>query len=90
MKTSAFYKTGNPVIQLQDGKPINAATMAEAIYYLVYVGDDKEFRQNKTREIEDWLIDGSFTGEETAEYLAAEWHEYDSQVDDQEDEQEDE
>lgn len=88
MKTSAYTNNDNPTIKLEDGKPINPAAMAEAIYYLVYIGDDKVFYQNKTREIEDWLIDGSFTGEETAEYLAAEWQEYDQapEVDELEDE----
>lgn len=83
MKTSAYTKSDNPLIILHNGKPVNTAAMAEAIYYLVYIGDDKRYRQDKTREIEDWLIDGSFTGQETAEYLAAEWQEYDNQADDQ-------
>lgn len=57
----------------------NAGQMAEAIYSLVYTGDDKQFHRSKISEITDWLEDGSLDGGETAELLAVEWREYDDQ-----------
>lgn len=55
----------------------NAGQMAEAIYSLVYTGDDKHHRLAKVSEITDWLEGGDLKGGETAEILAAEWNEYD-------------
>jgi len=55
----------------------NAGQMAEAIYSLVYTGDDKRHRSEKVSEITDWLEDGTLEAGETAELLAEEWNEYD-------------
>ncbi len=50
---------------------------AEEIAHLVYPGNDRDLRKTKTREIEAWLADGNFFGDETPAELAGEWQEYD-------------
>jgi len=50
--------------------------MAEAVCHLVYSGNDKDFRNKKTREIDNWLADGNFFGGETPAELAEEWLEF--------------
>ena len=49
---------------------------AEEIFHIVYPGSDKEFRKFKTREIEKWLEEGFFFGNESPAELAKEWQEY--------------
>lgn len=49
---------------------------AEEIFNLVYPGSDKEFKKFKTREIEKWLAEGSFFGNENLAELARGWQEY--------------
>ncbi len=51
--------------------------MAEEVAYLLYASGDKGFKKEKTREIEDWLADGNFFGDETPAELAREWQEFD-------------
>lgn len=51
--------------------------IAEAVCHLVYSGMDKEFRKNKTREIDDWLAEGNFFVGQTPAELAEEWLEFD-------------
>jgi hypothetical protein len=49
---------------------------AEEICNIVYSGSDKEFKRTKTREIERWLAEGYFFGNEDPAELAKEWKEY--------------
>jgi len=49
---------------------------AEEIFHIVYPGSDKEFKKSKTREIENWLEEGYFFGNENPAELAKEWQEY--------------
>ena len=49
---------------------------AEEICNIVYPGSDKEFKKARTREIENWLIEGYFFGNENLAELAKEWKEY--------------
>ncbi len=49
---------------------------AEEIFHIVYPGSDKDFKKNKTREIEQWLVEGSFFGNENPAELAKAWQEY--------------
>lgn len=49
---------------------------AEEIFHIVYPGSDKEYRRTKTREIEKWLEEGYFFGNENPAELAKEWQEY--------------
>jgi hypothetical protein len=49
---------------------------AEKIFNIVYPGSDKEFKRIKTREIEKWLEEGSFFGNENPVELAKGWQEY--------------
>ena len=50
--------------------------IAEAVCHLVYSGSEKEYRKTKTREIDAWLADGNFFGDETPAELAGEWLEF--------------
>jgi hypothetical protein len=56
--------------------------IAEAVCHLVYSGNDKEFRKVKTREIDVWLADGNFFGNESPAELAEEWLQFDRKEDD--------
>jgi len=49
---------------------------ADEICNIVYPGSDKEFKKARTREIEQWLIEGYFFGNENPAELAKEWQEY--------------
>jgi len=49
---------------------------AEEIYHLVYSGKDRDFKNARLREIESWLAEGSFLGNENPLELAAAWREY--------------
>jgi len=49
---------------------------AEKIFHIVYPASDKEFKKSKTREIENWLEEGYFFGNENPAELAKEWQEY--------------
>ncbi|BBB48895.1 hypothetical protein [Pelolinea submarina] len=49
---------------------------AEEIFNLVYPGSDKEFKKTKVKEIENWLAEGYFFGNENPVELAREWQEY--------------
>jgi len=46
---------------------------AEQICNICYPGSDKEFKKTKTREIEHWLAEGYFFGNENPAELAREW-----------------
>jgi hypothetical protein len=50
--------------------------MAEEVAYLLCTGDDKDLRKTRADEIEYWLSDGNFFGDETPPELAQEWQEY--------------
>jgi len=50
--------------------------IAEEIYDMSYVGDDKKFRISKVQEIEDWLSDGYVEEGATIEQLYLAWEEY--------------
>ena len=50
--------------------------MAEEVTYILYTAEDKDFKKAKAKEIEDWLADGNFFGDETLDELAREWQEY--------------
>ena len=49
---------------------------AEEIFNLVYPGSDKDFKRTKVKEIENWLAEGYFFGNENPVELAREWQEY--------------
>ena len=50
--------------------------MAEEVAYLLYAGDDKDLRKTRADEIEYWMSDGNFFGDETPVELAREWQEF--------------
>ena len=50
--------------------------MAEEVAYLLYTSADKDYKKIKANQIEDWLADGNFFGDETPAELAREWQEY--------------
>ena len=49
---------------------------AEEICSILYSGRDKKFKRSKTSEIERWLADGYFFGNENPVELAREWQIY--------------
>jgi len=49
---------------------------AEEICSIVYPGSDKEIKRARTREIERWLAEGYFFGNENPAELAREWQIY--------------
>jgi len=51
--------------------------ISEEIYHLVYSKDDKDIRKEKIEEIEQWLSEMGFLGNETPIELAREWREHD-------------
>ena len=54
---------------------------AEEICNIVYPGSDKEFKKARMREIEKWLNEGYFFGNENPAELAKEWQEYNENLD---------
>lgn len=53
---------------------------AEEICNIVYSGSDKEFKRAKIREIERWLSEGNFFGNENPAELAREWRSYEEKT----------
>ena len=59
---------------------VTTQSLAGAIYQKSYTGiDDKNFRNQKTSEIQDWLKSGSGWVITSIQSLVEEWLEYDSQ-----------
>lgn len=54
---------------------------ADAICNIVYPGSDKAFKLAKTREIEHWLSEGNFFGNENPAELAQAWQSYEEETD---------
>lgn len=49
--------------------------IAEEIFHLVYSKKDKNFRKTKIEEIDLWMAEMGFLGNETPTELAREWQE---------------
>ncbi len=54
---------------------------AEEICNIVYPGCDREFKKARLREIENWLMEGYFFGNENPAELAKEWQDYNNNSD---------
>jgi hypothetical protein len=54
--------------------------IAEEIFFLVYTKEDKNFRKAKIEEIESWIAEMGYLGNETPSELAREWQENTKQV----------
>jgi len=50
--------------------------IAEQVYHLVYSGQEQAAKNQKIREIEDWLAGQDFLISESPLELAREWQEY--------------
>jgi len=54
---------------------------AEEICNIVYPGSNKEFKRAMTREIERWLSEGNFFGNESPAELAQAWRSFEEEMD---------
>lgn len=54
--------------------------IAEEIYRLVYTKEDKSIRKAKIEEIENWMAEMGYLGNETPAELAREWQENTNQT----------
>ena len=50
--------------------------IAEEIFHLVYSKEDKYYRQEKIEEIDRWMAEMGYLGNETPTELAREWKEF--------------
>lgn len=53
---------------------------AEQICNNVYPGADKDFKRGKSREIQRWLSEGNFFGNENPAELAQAWKSYEEEM----------